>query len=254
MVNIVIQGISGRMGKMLMSIIAGRDDCRVAAGIDCLTDDTLDIPVFDEISGLDALPGKPNVLIDFSLPEAAVPMLRYCAAHALPCVVCTTGLGDEHRHLMREAAEKTAVFYSANMSVGISLLAKLARRAAAALPGFDIEIIEKHHRKKLDAPSGTAMMLAQEINDEMGGRLEYVYNRHDVRQTRGDNELGLHAMRGGSIVGEHEVLFAGADEVVTLTHSAQSRAVFANGAVTAALYLHNKAPGMYSMQDVLEDV
>ena len=254
MIDVVIQGICGRMGKTLVAMLGERGDCRVVAGVDRFDDGTAGCPVFDTIDKLDSLEQKPDVLIDFSLPEAVPPMLAYCAARGLPCVVCTTGLDDGIKAQIRDAGCKTAVFYSANMSIGVNLLAKLARRAAAALPSFDIEIIEKHHHNKLDAPSGTALMLAEEINNELDGRLEYVYDRHNRRQKRGANELGLHAVRGGSIVGEHEVLFAGPDEVITLAHSAGSRSVFANGAVIAALFLHDKAPGLYSMNDVLEDV
>ncbi|MFV0413568.1 MAG: 4-hydroxy-tetrahydrodipicolinate reductase [Oscillospiraceae bacterium] len=172
----------------------------------------------------------------------------------LACVLCTTGLGPKEEQLMQQAALTIPVFHSANMSLGINLLAQLARRAAAALPGFDIEIIEKHHNKKLDAPSGTALLLADAINRQAGGTYEYVYNRQPLRQARGGKEIGIHAVRGGTIVGDHDLLFAGPDEVITLSHSAQSRNVFANGAIAAALYVAKKPAGLYSMQDLMEEL
>ena len=253
MTDIVIQGICGRMGRVLVEMINAREDCRVVAGIDTAACEGLPCPVYPLASGLAALPKQPDVVIDFSRPEATGRLLDYCAASGLPCVICTTGLDDALRQRMNETAQKTAVFFSANMSLGVNLLARLVKQAQSVLAGFDIEIVEKHHHNKVDAPSGTALMLADAANEAAGGRDQYVYSRHDVRQKRGPDELGLHAVRGGSIVGEHEVIFAGQDEVVSLSHRAYSRDIFAAGAVAAALYLAGKQPGLYNMNDMLEE-
>lgn len=253
MTNIVLQGICGRMGHVLMDMIGQREDCRVVAGIDAAACADVPCPVVGAPDGLADLDVKPDVVIDFSLPEATDKLLDYCAAQGLPCVICTTGLSDEIKAKMKAASEKTAMFFSANMSLGINLLSQLVKKAQTVLPGFDIEIVEKHHHNKVDAPSGTALMLADAANEAAGGRYHYVYDRHDVRQKRAPDELGIHAVRGGSIVGEHEVIFAGPDEVISLSHMAYSRTVFASGAVAAALYLAGKGPGLYDMGDMLEN-
>lgn len=253
MVKIALQGIYGRMGQTLVEMIDAHAGCEVVAGVDSAQGGpALPCPVVQTAEGLAALQNAPQVVIDFSLPQATRALLEYCGKAKLPCVICTTGLGEDIHRLMEETARQTAVFFSANMSLGINLLARLAKQAQAALTGFDIEIIEKHHHNKLDAPSGTALLLADGINQQAGGRYNYVYDRHDVRQKRGENELGIHSVRGGSIVGEHEVLFCGPDEVVSLGHVAYSRRVFASGAVAAALFLAYKATGLYGMDDLME--
>ena len=252
MIDIALQGICGRMGRVLMEMIAEREDCRVTAGVDAQPGEGLPCPVFPGIQGLSTLPEMPDALIDFSHPTGALTALEFCAKNALPCVICTTGLDEEARGQLQKAAQKTPVFFSANMSIGINLMARLARKAQEVLKGFDIEIVERHHRNKLDAPSGTALMLADAINQQAEGRYHYVYDRQPVRQKRNNDEIGISAVRGGSIVGEHDVLFCGPDEVITLSHTAYSRTVFATGAVAAALFVAGKAPGLYSMDDMLE--
>lgn len=254
MVTIALQGICGRMGRAVLAAVENRTDCTIVAGVDTGICSALPCPVFNNINGLAGLDTPPDVLVDFSHPDATGAALDYCSANQLPIVVCTTGLSDEALQKVQETALKTAVFHSANMSLGINLLARLVQRAQAVLKGFDIEIIEKHHRNKLDAPSGTALMLADAINQQAGGRYEYVYDRQPVRRPRGDDELGISAVRGGSIVGEHEVLFAGPDEVINLSHVAYSRDVFATGAVAAALFLAGKPAGLYSMDHLLEEI
>ena len=250
MTRIVIQGINGRMGRALCELIEQRNDCRVVGGVD-LSPQSGPIPV---AASLEELNVPADVLIDFSCPDAAKNALRHCAASGLACVICTTGLDAEAEALIGEAARHCAVFKSANMSVGVNLLARLARQAAAALgPDYDIEIVEKHHHNKVDAPSGTALLLAGEIGKASDTPYEYVYDRHSVRKKRGAHEIGLHSVRGGSIVGEHEVLLCGPDEVITLAHSAGSRRVFANGAVNAAIFLAKKAPGLYTMDDLMAE-
>jgi len=251
MIDIVIHGINGRMGQVLCELISQRQDCRVAAGVDLHPSDG-PIPV---VSRFADLPVKGDVVIDFSTASAVDEMLDWCAESGVPAVVCTTGLSEATQQHLTEAAEKVALFKSANMSMGINLLIALAKKATHLLGlDYDIEIVEKHHHNKVDAPSGTALMIADAINEEAGGAYHYVYDRHDVRQKRDPHEIGLHAVRGGSIVGEHEVLFCGPDEVITLSHSAASRGVFANGAINAAVYLAGRKPGLYTMADLLGDL
>ena len=248
MTDIVLQGIYGRMGHALIEKIAARQDCRVVAGVDREAGKVGDVPVY---ASFEELP-KADVIIDFSSPAGAVAAAQYGAAHGVPCVICSTGLSAEDEAVLEDASAKTPIFRSANMSLGVNVLIELARQATKILGGeFDIEIVEKHHHNKLDAPSGTALMIADAINAEAGGKYEYVYDRSQVRQKRGAQELGISSIRGGGIVGEHDVLFCGPDEVVTLSHSAGSRGVFADGAVQAALYIAALAPGYYTMTDLL---
>ena len=215
MTEIVIQGIGGRMGHVLCDMIAQREDCCVVAGIDMKDGEQNGIPVYDS---LEKLNGKGDVIIDFSSPAAVEKALPYCQTHKLPIVVCTTG---------------------ASAVLGIN---------------YDIEIVEQHHHNKLDAPSGTALMLADAINEENNGAYHYVYDRSSVRQKRDPKEIGISSVRGGSIVGDHEVLFCGPDEVITLKHTAYSRSVFANGAINAAVYLAKKEPGLYNMSNMIAEM
>ncbi len=251
MTNIIIQGIHGRMGQVLCELIAQRSDCRVVAGVD-RDGSTGEIPVF---TSFEELTVQGDVLIDFSAPIATADAVKYCKTNKLPMVICTTGLDDETLAQIEAAAVEIAIFKSGNMSLGINLLADLCRRANAVLgTDYDIEIVEKHHHNKLDAPSGTALMLADAINEQAEEKYRYVYERESVRARREKNEIGISAIRGGSIVGEHDVLFCGPDEVITLQHTAYSRNVFANGAINAAVFLADKAPGFYSMSDLLAQV
>ena len=233
MTEIVIQGIGGRMGHVLCDMIAQREDCCVVAGIDMKDGEQNGIPVYDS---LEKLNGKGDVIIDFSSPAAVEKALPYCQTHKLPIVVCTTGLSEELQLKVVQLSRSVPVFKSANMSMGIN---------------YDIEIVEQHHHNKLDAPSGTALMLADAINEENNGAYHYVYDRSSVRQKRDPKEIGISSVRGGSIVGDHEVLFCGPDEVITLRHTAYSRSIFANGAVNAAVYLAKKEPGLYDMGDLI---
>ncbi len=251
MTNIIIQGIHGRMGQVLCELIAQRTDCCVVAGID-RDGSTGEIPVF---TSFEELTVKGDVLIDFSVPFATANAVPYCKEHHIPMVICTTGLDDETLAQIESAATEIAIFKSGNMSLGINLLADLCRRANAVLgTDYDIEIVEKHHHNKLDAPSGTALLLADAINEQAAEKYRYVYERESVRARREKNEIGISAIRGGSIVGEHDVLFCGPDEVITLQHTAYSRNVFANGAINAAVFLAPKAPGFYNMSDLLAQI
>ena len=250
MTNIIIQGICGRMGRALQEKIAARTDCRVVAGVDQTAGAAGAIPVYASLQDLPE--GVRGVIIDFTGAAGAVAAADYAAAHGLPCVICSTGLSAGEEARLEAASEQVPVFRSANMSLGVNVLIELCKQAVTLFGGeFDIEIVEKHHHNKLDAPSGTALMIADAINTRAGGAYEYVYDRHEVRQPRGRQELGISAVRGGGIVGDHDVLFCGPEEVVTLSHRAQSRGVFADGAVQAALFGDGRAPGYYTMRDLL---
>ena len=250
MTDIVIQGIGGRMGHVLCDMIAQREDCRVIAGIDLKDGDQNGIPVYDSLEKLD---GKGDVVIDFSSPAAVEKALPYCEAHKLPIVVCTTGLSEELQLKVVQLSRTVPVFKSANMSMGINVLSELCKRASAILgANYDIEIVEQHHHNKLDAPSGTAIALADVMNQAAGGDYEYVYDRSTRREKRPEKEIGISAVRGGTIVGDHDVIFAGQDEVITFSHMAYSRKLFATGAVSAAKFLAGKPAGMYDMSRVIE--
>lgn len=250
MIRVIINGCNGRMGKMISDLLAQDADAAVAAGVDAYGDAPQDYPFFRDIMDCDV---EADVVIDVSTASAVDRVLDYAVARSLPIVLCTTGLSDEQTARMQEDAKKTAVLKSANMSLGINTILKLASAAAKvfAEAGFDIEIVEKHHRQKLDAPSGTALAIADAMNEAIGGDYEYCFDRSDRREKRPDKEIGISAVRGGTIVGEHEVIFAGTDEVIEIRHTAYSRAVFAKGAVQAAKFLAGKEPGMYGMSDVI---
>lgn len=246
MLNILLCGCGGRMGAAVIAAAKETGD-RIVAGVDIDPASDSPFPIFTSPAEFS---GKADVIVDFSHHSALPGLLDYAVATGTPLVVCTTGHTEEETAAMRAASEKVAVFFSRNMSLGINLLISLCRRAAAALgTDFDIEIIEKHHNKKLDAPSGTALMLADAISE--GEARPYVYDRHAERRQRAKGEIGLHAVRGGTIVGEHEVLFCGKDEVISLSHSASSREVFATGALRAAHFMAGRCAGFYNMDDVI---
>lgn len=246
MTNIAICGANGKMGKTIYNCVKDRDDCKVIAGIDLYTEQYADFPI---VASPAELPEKPDVIIDFSNPASLDGLLNYCLTTGTPIVVASTGYSDDQITQIKTAAEQIPVFFTFNMSLGINLLVQLAKKAAEVLGDrFDIEIVEKHHNQKLDAPSGTAIMLANAINETMDNSKHYVYDRHSRRQKREKSEIGMHAIRGGTIVGEHDVIFAGNDEVITLSHSAASKTVFAEGSVKAAIFLKDKPAGLYDMQ------
>lgn len=246
MTNIAICGANGKMGKTVYNCVKDRDDCTVIAGIDLFTEQYADFPI---VKSPAELPAKPDVIIDFSNPASLDGLLEYCLSTGTPIVIAATGYSSEQTAAIKSAAEQIPVFFTFNMSLGINLLVQLAKKAASVLGDrFDIEIVEKHHNQKLDAPSGTAIMLADAINETFNDSKQYVYDRHSRRQKRDKSEIGMHAIRGGTIVGEHDVIFAGNDEVITLSHSAASKTVFAEGAVKAAIYLKDQPAGLYDMQ------
>lgn len=250
MTKIIIIGCNGRMGQMITDIVAEDEDVVIAAGVDIVNNRENSYPVFTDIYDCDV---HADVIIDFSSSNGIEERIDYAVDKQIPVIICSTGLSDEQQKYVTEASRKVAVLRSANMSLGINLLIKLVKEAARKLAdnGFDIEIIERHHNQKLDAPSGTALALADSINEELGDRYEYVYDRSQVRQKRGKDELGISAVRGGTIVGMHDIVFAGTDEVITLSHTAYSRAIFAKGSVVAAKFMKGKGAGYYDMADVL---
>lgn len=250
MTKIIMLGCNGRMGQMITDLVAQDDEAKIVAGIDVVNNRENTYPVFATLGDCDV---EADVIIDFSSANEFEARMDYAVDKQVPIIVCSTGLSEEQLAYMRQASEKVAVLKSANMSLGINLLLKLVKEAAEKLAaeGFDVEIVEKHHNQKLDAPSGTALALADSVNEAVGGQYEYVYDRSQVRQKRGKKELGISAVRGGTIVGDHDVIFAGTDEVVTFSHTAYSRAVFAKGSIAAAKYIKGKGAGMYDMADVL---
>jgi 4-hydroxy-tetrahydrodipicolinate reductase len=250
MTDIIMVGCNGRMGQMITNMVKEEEDCRIVAGIDPVNNRENTYPVFEDINQCTV---KADVIIDFSSAQGFEERMAYAADTATPIVQCSTGMSEEQLQYLRETSKKVAVLKSANMSLGINLLIKLLKEAAVKLcgEGFDVEIVEQHHNKKLDAPSGTALALADSVNEAMDHSFEYVYDRSQVRKQRDKKELGISAVRGGTIVGDHEVIFAGTDEVITFKHTAYSRAVFAKGSVTAAKFLKGKEPGLYDMADVL---
>ena len=250
MIKVILVGCNGKMGSAITAHINRCEDIEIAAGVDKFYGVSRDYPVYDSIAEVE---GKQDVIIDFSNPEANESIIKYAVETGTPVVICTTGLSDAQTENVKAAAEKVGVFFSFNMSLGVNLIVELSKKAAAVLgDDFDIEIIEQHHNQKIDAPSGTAYMLANAINETLDNKMQYSYDRHSVRRKRDSREIGIHSVRGGNIVGEHEVIFAGTDEVVTISHSARSKEVFATGAVNAARFLNGKGAGLYSMKDIID--
>ena len=248
MTNILLCGCSGRMGAVVSDMAAADDNVKIVCGVDVLGEASGAYPAYETLGDCKE---DADVVVDFSNPAVFDELLAFCVDRKMPLVICTTGLSEDQLAAIDKAAEKIAILRSANMSVGINVIIKLLRQIAPYMSeaGYDIEIVEKHHNQKLDAPSGTALALAEAANEE--GKLEYVYDRSQVRQKRDKKELGISAVRGGTIVGTHEVIFAGEDEVITFEHMAYSRKLFAKGALEAAKFLAGRKPGMYSMQDVI---
>lgn len=244
-------GANGKMGRVIARLAAEREDLKIVVGVDFHTEQYADFPIVTAPQEYD---GQVDGIIDFSHPSALDDMLSYACEKKIPTVIATTGYDEAQLAAIRQAAEQIPVFFTFNMSLGINLLSELAARAAVVLgDGFDIEIVERHHNQKIDAPSGTAIMLGNAINDALDGTKEFIYDRHAVRQKREKKEIGMHAIRGGTIVGEHEIVFAGHDETISLTHRAQSKEVFAAGSLSAVAYLtDDRKPGLYQMRDLLE--
>ena len=250
MVNVIMHGCNGKMGRVITNLVEEDDNIQIVAGIDAYTGMANEYPVFASSKECDV---KADAIIDFSVTAAIDDLLDYAVSTKTPVVVCTTGLSANQLEKINEASKSVAVLRSANMSLGINTLMKILKIATDVLAdrGFDIEIVEKHHNQKVDAPSGTALALADCINQELNNEYDYTYDRSTVREKRKKNEIGISAVRGGTIVGEHEVIYAGTDEVIEIKHTAYSKAIFAKGAIDAAKFLANKEAGMYDMSDVI---
>lgn len=252
MTRIIMHGCNGRMGQVIAGICKDDPEVSIVAGVDVSDHIENSFPVYLEIGKCDV---KADVIIDFSNAMAVDAVLEYSARKHLPIVLCSTGLSEEQLEKVKETAKETAVLKSANMSLGINTLFDILQKAVKVLApaGFDVEIVERHHNQKLDAPSGTALALADVMNETMENSYEYKYDRSLERKKRDKKEIGISAVRGGTIVGEHEIIFAGTDEVIEIKHTAYSRSVFATGAVAAAKFLNGKSAGMYDMKDVIKD-
>ena len=251
MVRFIMHGCNGKMGQVISKIVKDDPNAEMVAGIDKYMGIVNEYPVFESIEKCDV---EADVIIDFSNATAVDGLLDYCVEKEIPVVLCTTGLSEAQLQKVNEASEKVAVLKSANMSLGVNMLLKLLQDAAKVLApaGFDIELVEKHHNQKVDAPSGTALALADSINEALDNEYTYNYDRSQVRQKRDKKEIGIVAVRGGTIVGEHEVIFAGEDEVIEFKHTAYSKAVFGKGAVEAGKFLKGKEAGLYDMKDVIQ--
>lgn len=248
MTNILLSGACGKMGNAVARCVAEDETLKIIAGVD-KAEILCDFPIYKSFNDVTVIP---DVIIDFSNVALLQDILNFAVKNKVPVVLATTGYNSEQIEKINETSKLIPVFFTANMSLGVNLLCSLAKSAAKVLgSNFDVEIIEKHHNQKLDAPSGTALMLANAVNQVFDDKYTYEYDRHSKRQKRSKTEIGIHAVRGGTIVGEHDVIFAGHDEVITLSHSAQSKEVFAAGAVNAAKFITKKSAGMYDMTDVL---
>jgi len=251
MTNIILRGCNGKMGQVITDIVESDENAVIVAGVDIFQNRVNKYPVYQSFTKCNV---KADVIIDFSSPNNMEEMLEFAVKKGVGVVLCTTGLSKEQILAIDEASAKIPIFQSANMSMGINLISKLLKQAAVVLAdaGFDIEIVEKHHNKKVDAPSGTALALADAMNEVLNNEYDYKYDRSGERVVRNKKEIGISAVRGGTIVGEHEIIFAGTDEVIEIKHTAYSKAIFAKGAVQAAKYLPGKPAGMYNMSDVMD--
>ena len=252
MTKIILSGCNGKMGKVINQLVSELDDCEIVAGFDILVEEKNNFPVYQNPQDCKE---SADVIIDFSHPDSLKKLLPFAMSKHMPIVVATTGLSQQQTYELKEISKHIPVFFSANMSLGINVLLDLVIKAAKVLSdSFDIEIIEKHHNQKIDAPSGTALAIANEITSNLQETKEYVYDRHSVRKKRNKKEIGIHAVRGGTIVGEHSVIFAGNDEIIEIKHTATSKEIFATGAIKAAKFLINKKPGMYDMKDLVSSI
>lgn len=251
MTNVLIWGIGGRMGKTVLNCLNNNQNASAVGGVDKFAkQEDFSIPIFSRVSDINV---KADVIIDFSRAEAIYDILPYAKEHKIPVVLCTTGYSELDLDYINEMSKELPLFKSSNMSIGINLLIDLVRKATNLLgENFDIELIEQHHNVKVDSPSGTALSIANAINEEMNNTLEFKFGRHDNNERRKKNELGIHAVRGGTVVGKHEVLFLGNDETITIKHEASSKAVFAEGAVKASIFISSvKKAGIYTMNDLI---
>ena len=248
MIDIILCGSGGKMGSFVADAVKKEKDMQIVAGVDKFNNGQT-FPVFNKFSDVNI---SADLIIDFSNPALIDDLIEFAISKKIAVVIATTGYSDAQIEKIKAAAEEIPVFFTFNMSLGVNLICSLAKKAATILgDGFDIEIVEKHHNQKIDAPSGTAIMLANAVNSVFDSPKNYEYDRHSKRQKRPQNEIGIHSIRGGTIVGEHDVIFAGHDEVITISHSAYSKEVFAVGAVKAAKFLNDKKNGLYDMNDIM---
>lgn len=247
--KIIICGCNGKMGKAIVSAAQNYDSCTILAGVDTTPGLNEVFPVYTSINSIKE---KADAIIDFSHPSALDSILEYSTKTNTPTILCTTGFSNEQVEKIKATSKNVPIFYSRNMSLGVNLLIELAKKATEILEkDFDIEIIEKHHNQKIDAPSGTALMIAEEISQTCKNHKNFIYDRSLIRKPREKSEIGIHSLRGGTIPGDHEVIFAGNKEIVTISHHAESRDIFANGALKAAYFLQDKLPGFYTMKDMI---
>lgn len=251
MTGIILCGCNGKMGHVVAGLAENNSDVKIICGVDAFGISTYSFPVYKSFEDITE---QADVIVDFSNPATLDGLLAFAKSNKIPAVICTTGYSAEQVESIKKASGEIAIFYSGNMSLGVNLIIELAKQATKVLGrDFDIEIVEKHHNLKVDAPSGTALMIADGISEELDKEPQYVYDRHSYRRKRSKNEIGIHAIRGGTIVGEHDVIFAGPDEVVTISHQSQSKGLFATGALNAAVFLCGKPAGMYDMSMMLAE-
>lgn len=249
MIRILLCGCNGKMGRVITNLAHYREDVKIVAGYDLNDTVANDYPVFTQLEQCSVVV---DVIVDFSHPSAMNQVLSHAVSKKLPLVMATTGISEEQVFRLKEFSHQIPILFSANMSLGVNLLLELVQTAAKLLySNFDIEIVERHHNQKIDAPSGTALALADAINHALPEKYRYVYDRHTKRVKRSKDEIGIHAIRGGNIAGDHTVIFAGNDEIIELRHTANSKEIFGVGALKAAVFLHDKQPGFYTMQDLL---
>lgn len=249
MIRVLMSGCNGKMGQVITRLADQYEDIKIVAGYDI--NDTIrnHYPVFKNLKDCSV---EIDVIIDFSSPDALDSILKFSTSRKIPLVMATTGLSQVQKQSLETASKQIPIFFSANMSLGVNLLIDLVKKAAKILEGnFDIEIVEKHHNQKIDAPSGTALAIADAINSVLEQKQEYIYDRHSRRKKRSKNEIGIHAVRGGTIVGDHSVIFAGNDEIIEVNHTAMSKDIFGTGALRAARFLYNKKPALYNMADLI---
>lgn len=249
MINVLINGINGRMGQEVLKAIDNSSDFEVCCGLDITEGNFRSFPVYQDTS---LVKETPDVIIDFSIPEATLKVLQYAKEKLIPIVIATTGFSDEQLNIIEEYSNYIPIFRSSNMSFEVNIMADIASKLAKTLKDSDIEIIETHHRNKIDSPSGTALILADSINNALDNQMEYQYNRHSIRQKRPANEIGIHSIRGGTEVGKHTVVFFGDNESFEITHTVNSRSIFANGSLKAAKFLISQSNGLYSMKDLID--
>lgn len=247
MVKVLINGINGRMGREVLKEISLMPEWDVAVGVDMETEGT-GMPVYNDT---DLIKEEVDVIIDFSVPEATFNILEYAKSKSIPAVIATTGFDDKQIEEIKEYSKYIPIFLSGNMSFEVSIMSDIVSKLAKQLKDSDIEIIETHHRNKIDSPSGTALILADSINEALDNKMEYMYDRHSIRQKRTDNEIGIHSIRGGTEVGKHTVMFLGENETFEITHTITSRSIFAKGAIKAAMFLLNQKHGLYNMKDLI---